>query len=75
MRRKLARIGNSRGVILSRDGLDLLGVTGGSEVELELLGHTPIVTAPEPDRAEGEAALAYLASKRERGEVYRSLAE
>jgi antitoxin component of MazEF toxin-antitoxin module len=75
MRRNLARIGNSWGVILSRDVLDLLGVTGGSEVELELLGHTLMVTAPEPDRAEVEAALAYLASKRERGEVYRRLAE
>lgn len=74
MRRKLTRIGNSWGLILSRELLDLLGVEGGADVEIELVGNTLVVTAPETDRRDLEAGLAYLASKRERAEVYRRLA-
>jgi hypothetical protein len=55
--------------------LDLLGVKGDSEVEIELAGNTLLVTAPDLDREEIEAGLAYLASKRERAGVYRRLAE
>jgi len=64
MRRKLTRIGNSWGLILSKELLDLLGVEGGSEVEVELAGNTLVVTAPELQRADIEAGLAYIASIR-----------
>jgi antitoxin component of MazEF toxin-antitoxin module len=75
VRRRLTKIGNSWGLILSREVLDLLGVEGHSEVEVELAGNTLLVTAPQRSRQEIEAGLAYLASKRERAEVYRRLAE
>jgi antitoxin component of MazEF toxin-antitoxin module len=75
VRRKIARIGNSWGLILPREIMELLGVEGGSEVEVELAGNTLLVTAPDVDRSELEASLAYLASRRERAEVYRRLAE
>ena len=75
VRRRIAKIGNSWGLILSREILDLLGVEGGSEVEVEVAGNTLVVTAPDVDRSEVEASLAYLVSRRERAEVYRRLAE
>jgi antitoxin component of MazEF toxin-antitoxin module len=75
VRKRLTKIGNSWGLILSREVLDLLGVEGHSEVEVELAGNTLLVTAPQRSRQEIEAGLAYLASKRERAEVYRRLAE
>lgn len=75
MRRKLTKIGNSWGLILSREVLDLLGVGEGPEVDVELVGNTLVVSAPEADREDLEAGLAYLASKRERADVYRRLAE
>ncbi|MDP9343826.1 MAG: AbrB/MazE/SpoVT family DNA-binding domain-containing protein [Actinomycetota bacterium] len=75
MRRRLTRIGNSWGLILPREVLELLGIEGNSDVEIELAGNTLLVTPPGSSREEIEAALAYLASKRERAEVYRRLAE
>ena len=75
VRRRIAKIGNSWGLILSREILDLLGVEGGSEVEVEVAGNTLVVTAADVDRSEVEASLAYLVSRRERAEVYRRLAE
>ena len=75
MRRRLTRIGNSWGLILPREVLDLLGLEGDSEVEIELAGNTLLVTAPSVAREDIEAGLAYLASKRERAEVYRRLAK
>ncbi|HEX9890878.1 MAG TPA: hypothetical protein VGB28_02300 [Actinomycetota bacterium] len=75
MRRRLSKIGNSWGLILSKELLDLLGVEGGSEVEVELAGNTLVVTAPELEQVDIEAGLAYIASKRERAEAYRRLAE
>ena len=74
MRKKLTKIGNSLGLILPREVLDLLGVSEGSEVEVELAGNTLLVTSPDTDRSDIKAGLAYLASKRERDEVYRRLA-
>jgi len=75
MRKRLTRIGNSWGLILPREVLELLGVQGDSEVEVELAGNTLLVTAPDHAREDIEAGLAYLASKRERAQVYRRLAE
>lgn len=75
MRKKLTKIGNSWGVIIPREVLELLGIGEGSDVEIELAGNTLLVTSPEADRADLEAGLAYLTSKRERAEVYRRLAE
>lgn len=74
MRRRLTKIGNSWGLIISREMLELLGVAEGNEVDVELAGNTLVVTAPEASRLDVEAALHYLASKRERAEVYRRLA-
>ncbi|MFA5890085.1 MAG: hypothetical protein WDA27_03890 [Actinomycetota bacterium] len=75
MKRKLTKIGNSWGLILSREMLELLGIREGADVEVELAGNTLVVTAPKSDRGDVEAGLAYLASKRERAEVYRRLAK
>lgn len=75
MKRKLTKIGNSWGLILPREVLDLLGVPEGSEVEVELAGNTLLVTAPGTDRDDVEAGVAYLGSKRERADLYRRLAE
>ncbi len=75
MRRRLTKVGNSYGLILPRDVLDLLGVDPSSGVEVELAGNTLLVTAPDRSREDLEAALAYLASKGDRSEVYRRFAE
>jgi antitoxin component of MazEF toxin-antitoxin module len=75
MRRKLTKVGNSWGLIISREMLDLLGVREGSDVEVELAGNTLVVTAPTTERTDVEAGLAYLISKRARSKVYERLAE
>jgi putative addiction module antidote len=75
MRRRLAKIGNSWGVILPKEVLELLGVESGGEVDVELVGNTLIVTAPDVSPIDVESSLAYLASRRERAEVYQRLAE
>jgi len=75
MKRKLIRIGNSWGVVLPRDILDLLGLEPGGEVEIQVVGNTLTLTASDADPAELEAALAYLKSKREREALYQKLAD
>lgn len=75
MRRRLAKIGNSWGLILPKEILDLLGVPAGGEVDVELVGNTLVVAAVDVAPTDLEASLAYLASRRERVEVYRRLAE
>jgi putative addiction module antidote len=75
VRRRLAKIGNSWGVILPKEVLELLGVESGGEVDVELVGNTLIVTAPDVSPIDVESSLAYLASRRERAEVYQRLAE
>lgn len=75
MRRRLAKIGNSWGVILPKEVLELLGVPAGGEVDVELVGNTLIVAPPDLSATDLEASLAYLASRRERAEVYRRLAQ
>lgn len=73
MRKRLTRIGNSWGVILPKEVLDLLDVD--DEVEIELVGSTMMIAAPDVDVTELQASLAYIASKRERASVYQRLAE
>lgn len=73
MRKRLARVGNSWGLIVPKEVLDLLGID--DEVELEIIGSTMVVSAPDVDQTELEASLSYLSSKRERAEVYQRLAE
>ena|SRR6266542_2227757 len=75
VRRRLSRIGNSWGLILPKEVMELLGLEGGSEVEVQLAGNILLVFAPRVDPKDVEAGLAYLASRRERAEVYRRLAE
>lgn len=73
MRKRLTRIGNSWGLILPKEVLDLLEIE--DEVEIELVGNTMVIAPPDIDAAEVHASLAYLASKREREKVYQRLAE
>jgi len=73
MRRNLTKIGNSWGLILPKELLEILGAS--KEVELEIAGGTMLLSAPSADSADREAALAYLASRRGRTEVYQRLAE
>ncbi|WP_457636719.1 hypothetical protein [Oceanithermus sp.] len=75
MKRRLTRIGNSWGLVLSRDLLELLRLEPGGEVEVEVVGNTLVLTAPEADPADLRAALAYLDSKLERQRLYRRLAD
>jgi putative addiction module antidote len=75
VRRRLAKIGNSWGLILPKEVLDLLGVPAGGEVDVELVGNTLVVAAVDVAPTDLEASLAYLSSRRERAEVYRRLAE
>lgn len=75
MRKRLSKIGNSWGLIIPREVLDLLTVGEDAEVDVELAGNTLLVTAPDADPEDMEAGLAYLVSKRERANVYRRLAE
>jgi antitoxin component of MazEF toxin-antitoxin module len=74
MRRQLSRIGNSWGLIVPKEVLELLGLEGGGEVDLHVVGETLVLTAADLDPSEIEAGLAYLVSKRERAELYRRLA-
>jgi antitoxin component of MazEF toxin-antitoxin module len=73
MRKRLTRIGNSWGLILPKEVLDLLEIE--DEVEIELVGNTLVIAPPDIDVTEVQASLAYLASKREREQVYQRLAE
>ena len=75
MRRRLMKVGNSWGLLIPKEVLDLLGVEGGGEVEVQLAGNTLLVTAPDVDPLDVEGGLAYLTSRRERSDVYRRLAE
>lgn len=73
MRKRLTRIGNSWGVILPKEVLDLLGVE--DEVDIEMVGNTLVIAPPDLEAAEIEASLAYLNSRQERAAVYQRLAE
>jgi antitoxin component of MazEF toxin-antitoxin module len=73
MKKRLTRIGNSWGLILPKEVLDLLEI--GDEVEIEVVGNTMMVAPPDIGPSELEASLAYIASKRERASVYQKLAK
>lgn len=73
MRKRLTRIGNSWGVILPKEVLDLLDVD--DEVEIEIVGNTMMIAPPDIDVTELQASLAYITSKRERASVYQRLAK
>ncbi len=75
MKKKLTRIGNSWGLLLSRELLELVGLEPGGEVEVRAVGNTLVLTAPGADPRELRAALAYLSSKEERAELYRDMAD
>jgi antitoxin component of MazEF toxin-antitoxin module len=75
VRRRLTKIGNSWGVIIPKEVLDLLELRAGGEVDVQLVGNTLVVSPPDVTATEIEASLAYLVSRRERSEVYRRLAE
>ena len=72
MRIKLIRVGNSQALLLSKEVLELLGVT--EEVEVQILGNIMLVSSVEPDKNELRAALAFASSLKEDAEVYRRLA-
>lgn len=73
MRKKLTRIGNSWGLIIPKEVLDLLNVD--DEVNVEIAGNTLLIAPPDIDPVELEASMAYIVSKRERASVYRKLAQ
>lgn len=73
MRKRLTRIGNSWGVILPKEVLDLLDVD--DEVDIEVVGNTLVIAPPDIDITELQASLAYIASKRERAILYQQLAK
>jgi len=66
-------VGNSWGLILPKEILELLGVEP-PEVEVEVVGNTLVVSATDVAPEEIAASFAYLTSKRERAEVYQRLA-
>ena len=61
-------MGNSWGLILPKEILELLGVEP-PEVDVEVVGTTLVVSAPDVASEEIDASLAYLASKRGRAEI------
>lgn len=65
-------MGNSWGVIIPKEVLDLLEIE--DEIDVEVVGNTLIICPPDLDPLEVQASLAYLNSKRERESVYRRLA-
>lgn len=74
MKRRLTKIGNSWGLILPKEVLDLLEIDP-PEVDVQLVGNTLVVTPPDLSPDEVRASLAYLASREERAEVYARLAK
>lgn len=73
MKRRLTKIGNSWGLILPKDIMELLELEP-PEVEAQVVGSTLVISSPNLPSEEIEASLAYLTSKRERSQVYRRLA-
>ncbi|MDQ3646425.1 MAG: hypothetical protein M3345_05750 [Actinomycetota bacterium] len=73
MRKRLTKIGNSWGLIIPKEVLDLLDVD--DEVNVEIAGNTLMIAPPDIDPTELEASLAYIVSKRQRSSVYRKLAK
>lgn len=73
MKRRLTKIGNSWGLILPKEVLDLLEIEP-PEVEVQLVGNNLVVSPPDISSEEVEASLAYIASKNARADVYRRLA-
>jgi antitoxin component of MazEF toxin-antitoxin module len=72
MKKRLTKIGNSWGLIIPKEVLDLLEID--DEVTMEIAGNTLMIASPDIDPAELEASLAYIVSKRERASVYEKLA-
>jgi len=75
MRRKLVRIGNSRGLVLPKEMLELLGLEPGGEAEVQVIGNTLVATPAGADEVELRAAPTYFASKRERTRLYKKLSD
>ncbi len=72
MRKRLIKIGHSKGLIISKEMLDLLEID--DEVRMEIAGNTLMIASPDIGPVELEASLAYIVSKRERATVYQKLA-
>lgn len=72
MRKRLLKIGHSKGLIITKEILELLEID--DEVTMELAGKLLLIASPDIDPTELEASLAYVVSKRERAAVYQKLA-
>ena len=59
MRKKLTKVGNSQAIILGKETLELLGVPSGGEVEVQLLGKVLTLHAPDLEKGELRAAMAF----------------
>ncbi len=75
MRKKLTKVGNSQAIILGKETLELLGVPSGGEVEVQLLGKVLTLHAPDLEKGELRAAMAFGAVLTEDEEVLRRLAD
>ena len=75
MRKRLTKVGNSHAIILGKETLELLGVQGGGEVEVQVLGKVLTLYAPDLDSAEVRAAMAFGAVLAEDEEVLERLAD
>ena len=75
MRKRLTKVGNSHAIILNKETLELLGVPGGGEVEMQVLGKVLTLHAPGLENAEVRAALAFGVVLAEDEELLERLAD
>lgn len=75
MRKRLTKVGNSHAIILNQETLELLGVQGGGEVEVQVLGKVLTLHAPDQANAEVRAAMAFGAVLAEDEKLLERLAD
>ena len=59
MRKKLTKVGNSQAIVLGKETLELLGVPLGGKVEMQILGKVLTIHAPDLEKSELQAAMAF----------------
>lgn len=75
MLKRLTKVGDAHAVMLSQEMLELLGVQGGGEVEVQVLGKVLTLHAPGLENAEVRAAMAFGAVLAEDQELLVRLAD
>ncbi|HEY3237126.1 MAG TPA: AbrB/MazE/SpoVT family DNA-binding domain-containing protein [Polyangiaceae bacterium] len=74
VRRKIARVGGSLGVLIPRDIADAMGVEAGSPVRLTLVGRQMVVEPTSDDLDEGTFRRAFAAVLRRNSKTFAHLA-